>query len=341
MYFEFKEMDLVQFSDFIKLKFDFLLYVISFLFAKIGIPFEFIRFGFVFITYKLVFILLEDCSCRNFRINQSKSIVFFIFFFSVLFFTIVQGLRFGFAATLMAFGSYQYMVRKKRNGFLYIFASCVTHFSVIPIALFWFIANLGIKIKRFWVITLSVICLLCLNSIVFQMIIDALPLDATLHAVLSAYITGYWGGEFLEDHSLKYQISKYLSHLMMYPLLYFTIKNNSVQSFAQFAKFLIIVACACFAISDTLYFRVAILFITIGLASFFMDGKQYSQVKIYILLLCSSISFFSQIYTFRREATISREYMLFYPASIGFSSTFSRQWIEQHVYEDGAGKGLY
>lgn len=341
MYFDFREMDMAQFFEFIKVKFDFLLYAISFLFAKAGVPFEFIRFFFVFITYKLVFLILEDCSGRNSQIDRSKSIVFFVFFFSVLFFTIVQGLRFGFAAILIAFGSYQYLVRKKLNGLLYIVISCVTHFSVIPVALFLAIAKLGIKIKRFWVIVLSAVCLLCLNPIVFQMIIDVLPLDATLHAVSSAYITGYWGGEFLEDHSLKYQISKYLSHLMMYPLLYFTIKNDSIQPFGQFAKFLVVIVCACFAISDTLYFRMAILFIIIGLALFFMGEKQYSRVKIYILLLCSSISFFSQIYTFRREATISREYMLFCPAPLGFSSTFSKQWIEQHVYEDGEGKALY
>ena len=254
MYFDFREMDMAQFFEFIKVKFDFLLYAISFLFAKAGVPFEFIRFFFAFITYKLVFLILEDCSGRNSQIDRSKSIVFFVFFFSVLFFTIVQGLRFGFAAILIAFGSYQYLVRKKLNGLLYIVISCVTHFSVIPVALFLAIAKLGIKIKRFWVIVLSAVCLLCLNPIVFQMIIDVLPLDATLHAVLSAYITGYWGGEFLEDHSLKYQISQYLSHLMMYPLLYFTIKNDSIQPFGQFAKFLLVLLFQIRYISEWQYY---------------------------------------------------------------------------------------
>lgn len=341
MYFEFKEMNIVQFGDFIKLKFDFLLYLVSFVFGKIGIPFEFVRFFFIFIAYKLVFFIFEDCSIRNYKMCQSKRTVFLIFFFSVLFFTIVQGMRYGFASILIAFGGYQYLVRSKTNGLLYIVASCVTHFSVIPVALIIVIAKFGVKIKRFWIIALSVICLLCLNPIVFQVVLDMLPLDPTLHKVLSAYITGYWGGEFLEDHSLKYQISKYLSHLTMYPLLYFTFRSNYTQPFGQFTKLLVVVVAACFAISDTLYFRIALLFIAVGLALFFLDAKQYSRVKIYILIFCSSLSFLSQIYTFRREATISREYMLFFPAQFGFSSTFSKQWIEQHVYEDGAGKGLY
>lgn len=338
MYFDFREMDVAQFFEFIKLKFDFLLYAISFLFAKTGIPFEFIRFLFVYVTYELIFRVYEDCFNRNPEVDGLSREAFFIFFLSVLFFTITQGLRFGFAASLLAFGSYQYLAKKKRTGLLCILTSCVTHFSVIPIVLVLFVAKMGFKIKRIWIFVLSVICLLCFNATVFQLIIDMLPLNAMAHAVLSAYVTGYWGGEFLEDHSLKYQISKYLGHLMVYPLLYFTFKNSSSQPFSQFAKFLVVIVCACFAISDTLYFRIAILFIPVGLYLFFISRKKYSHHLVHLLLLCSFISFTSQIYSYRREGMISCEYKLFYPAPFGFSTAFSEQWIEQHVYDNGEGK---
>lgn len=336
MYFDFAGMDMSQFLDFLKIRFDFLLYTISFSFAKFGIPFEFIRFFFIFITYKLTFRVYEDYACQSAESDNTKKIAFYVFFFSVLFFTTVQGLRFGFATSLLAFGGYQYLARNRRVGLLYVFASCVTHFSVIPVALMLFIVKLGLKISKIWIVILSVICLLCFNATVFQLIIDLLPLNASAHAVLSAYVTGYWGGEFLEDHSLKFQISKYLGHIMMYPLLYLTFKNTSRQPFSQFGKILIVFVCACFAISDTLYFRIAILFIPVGLYLLFCE--KCSRHSILLLLICSFISFTSQIYSFRRELALSREYKLFYPAPLGFSTSFSEQWIEQHVYENGEGK---
>ena len=196
-YFDFHEMSVDQFLDFMELRFDFVLYVVSFSFAQISIPFEFIKFLFVFIAYKLTFCVFEDCLCRNPHIGRLNAVGFFIVFFSVQFFTIVQGLRFGFAASLLAFGSYQYLVRRKRLGMLYIAVSCITHFSVIPVVLVLFIARLGIKIKSLWIVVLSVVCLLCLNPRVLQSIIDILPINAVAYAALSGYVTGYWGGEFL------------------------------------------------------------------------------------------------------------------------------------------------
>lgn len=338
MYFDFVEMDKSQFLDFIKIRFDFLLYTISFLFAKLGVPFEFIRFFFIFTTYKLTFRVYEDYSWQSAESNNTKKIVFYIFYFSVLFFTTVQGLRFGFATSLLAFGAYQYLAKNRRIGLLYVFASCITHFSVIPVAMVLFIVKLGLKITKIWIVTLSILCLLCFNASVFQLIIDILPINATTHAVLSAYVTGYWGGEFLEDHSLKYQISKYLGHIMMYPLLYLTFKNTSHQPYSQFGKILIVFVCACFAISDTLYFRIAILFIPIGLYLSFC--KKSSRHSILLLLICSFISFTSQIYSFRRELTLSREYKLFYPAPLVFNTSFSEEWVNQNIYEDGQGKSL-
>ena len=85
---------------------------------------------------------------------------------------------------------------------------------------------------------------------------------------------------------------------MMYPLLYFTIRNGSGQPFSQFAKLLIVIVCACFAISDTLYFRIAILFIPVGVFLFFIGSRGYLSLKVYLLLLCGCLSFVSQIYAF-------------------------------------------
>lgn len=86
-YFDFHEMSVDQFLDFMELRFDFVLYVVSFSFAQISIPFEFIKFLFVFIAYKLTFCVFEDCLCRNPHIGRLNAVGFFIvFFFSSVFY---------------------------------------------------------------------------------------------------------------------------------------------------------------------------------------------------------------------------------------------------------------
>lgn len=337
--FAFRELSVREFSYYMEVRgesrFDFLLPLLSFLFAKAGIPFEFVRFLFIFIAYMLTFRVFEDCIRKNPGIGKMGSTVFFIFFCSIQFFTIVMGLRFGFAVILLAYGAWQYLEERKLAGLLYIALSCMVHFSVIPVAMLLFLARFGVRINNFWISLLCVGAVLCLNPTVFQRVIDILPVSDGEKMIMSGYVSGYWSDEFLEDHSLKFQIAKYLSFLMMFPLLYFAFRNRSDRPFCSFVRLLIPVVFICYAVSVTMFFRIGLLCVSMGAFLFFSDSTVNSPFRIRLLLICACLSFASQVYAFRREAAISHEYMLFYPAPVGFSSTFSGQWIDRHVYDSG------
>ena len=341
-YFAFRELNVREFSYYMEMRgesrFDFLLPLLSFLFAKAGIPFEFIRFLFIFIVYMLAFRVFEDCIRKNPGIGNGRTgiAVFFIFFLSIQFFTIVMGLRFGFAVILLAYGAWQYLEEKKLFGLLFIALSCMVHFSVIPVAMLLFLARFGVRINNFWIALLCVGAVLCLNSAVFQRVIEILPISDGEKMAMSVYVSGYWSGEFLEDHSLKFQITKYLSFLMAFPLMYFAFRNKSDRPLCSFVRLLIPVVFICYAVSVTMFFRIGLLFVPMGTFLFFSGSTGCTSSRIRLLLICACLSFASQVYAFRREAAISHEYMLFYPAPVGFSSTFSEQWIDRHVYNDGS-----
>lgn len=338
-YFAFRELGVREFSYYMEVRgesrFDFLLPLLSFLFAKAGISFEFVRFLFIFIAYTLTFRVFEDCIRKNPGIGKMGSTVFFIFFCSTQFFTIVMGLRFSFAVILLAYGAWQYLEERKLVGLLYIALSCMVHFSVIPVAMLLFLARFGVRINNFWISLLCVGAFLFLNPNVLMRVIDILPVSDGEKIVMSGYVSGYWSGEFLEDHSLKFQIAKYLSFLMMFPLLYFAFRNRSDRPFCSFVRLLIPVVFICYAVSVTMFFRIGLLCVSMGAFLFFSDSTVNSPFRIRLLLICACLSFASQVYAFRREAAISHEYMLFCPAPVGFSSTFSGQWIDRHVYDNG------
>lgn len=340
MYYEFQKMNIEQFVVFLSTRFDFVLYLISFLFAKLGLPFEYIRAIFVFTTYQMTFWIFRDCLRRNPFLGKSYILFFLLFYLSVLFFLVTQGLRYGFAIYLFTFGTYLCFIDKNAMGLFCVILSIFIHYSLIPYLLLLLIAKFIVNISSFKIAFLSVICIFTFSSSIGEYVVNILPIGDDLNEALLAYTSGYWSGEFLDDHSLFYQLSRILTSVMMYPLIFFVIKNDAKDEICRYAKLLIVLIAIYYAISNTLFMRISQFFIPIGLYIFVLSYDCKWRKYSLLLLFCGMLSFISQIYTFRREATISREYMLFCPVVVGLSSGYTYNWIIDNVYEDGAGKSL-
>lgn len=340
MYYEFQKMNINQFVDFISIQFDFVLYLISFLFAKLGLPFEYIRALLVFAVYQMAFWTFRDCSRRNPNLDKSYMLFFLLFFLSVLFFVITQGLRYGFSIYLFAFGIYLYLINKNNIGLFCVILSIFVHYSLTPYLVILLFSKFVTNVSSFKIVILSAICIFTFSSSIGESIVNILPIGDDLNRALLAYTSGYWSREYLDDHSLFYQLSRILASVMMYPLLFFVIKNDAKDEICRYAKCLTVLIAIYYAISNTLFTRISQFFIPIGLYIWALlynyKWKKYSL----LLLSCGVLSFISQIYTFRREATISREYMLFCPVVVSLSSGYTYSWIIDNVYEDGAGKSL-
>lgn len=342
MYFDFKVMNLQQFLNYIDGNVDLLYYILLYFFAKMGINFELIRFLFVCISYCLSFNIYAECMKRNPNIHVCHKAIFFLFYLSVPFFTITQGLRYGLAISLFAYGAFFYFYQNRIKWLIYIVIACFIHFSMFPVLLILLLVRCNIKISTIHIFVFILLSLLLIKGELLAYLIEILPINEFLKIRIGYYVNGYWSNEFLDEFSLENKISRYLAHFMMYPLLLFSFYLNGENKYNQFVKFLILIVGVCYLISLTMFFRISLLFILVSLYAFAAEFGKYKHtyVALKIILICGLLSFSSQIYKFRREATISREYLLVYPLPFSLFNSFDYYWIENNISGEGAGKSL-
>lgn len=341
LYFEFHRMNVSQFFDYIETTPDFLYYLLSYLLSKVNINFEVIRFIFVFIAYKMSFRIYFDCMSRNKNIYEYHKMFFLIFYLSVPFFTITQGLRYGMALSFFAYGAYFYLSYDKIKWLIFVIIACLIHFSVFPVLAILLLARCGFNITAIRILLIIVVSVIFLRETALTSLIDLLPIDDLLKVRIGHYVEGYWSGEFLDEFSIENKISRFLEHCAMYPLLLtsFWLDENKYN---QFTKILIAVVCICYLISFTMFFRISLLFVSVALCAFAIEFKQkkWNIIVLKMIFLSCFLSFFSQIYKYRREMTISREYLLVLPMPVLLINTFDYQWVVNNVDHSGAGINL-
>lgn len=342
MYYEFKRIDFFQFLSYIDTTVDVLYYVVLYFFAKMDIHFEFIRFLFVFIAYRMTFDVYLDCVRRNPNLHTCHTSFFLIFYLSISFFTITQGLRYGVAISFFSYGAYFYFLHNKMKWIIYVLLACFIHFSMFPILMVLLLAKSGIKITSMRIAISFFVFVAIFREESLNFLIDALPINDLLKIRMGYYIEGYWSHDFLDEFSIENKISRFLEHLVMYPLLLFSFRLKNDDKYNQFVKLLIVVVGICYLISLTLFFRISLLFVLVSLYAFSVEFGKYRRgiMDFRILLFCCFLSFSSQVYKFRREATISREYLLVCPLPFSFFNEFDYQWIVDNVDEGGAGRNL-
>ncbi len=340
-YFYFQQMNWYDFIYYLKYKPDFLIYLLSFVFAKLNINYEFVRFILVFVSFQMSFnVFLDAIRCSE-KMSRYHVFVFFVFFFSVPFFWIVLGVRFSTAACLFVYGLYYYLKYAKKEGLIYITISLFIHFSMILPLLVLVMSKIRLKWSNRFLFLVLLMVLIFFRPSFLQYLIDVLFGGNYIHLYLSAYISGYWNGEYLEDHSFKFLLSNILTSISMYPLFIIAMKVVTRQRFDEYVRMLLIMICVCLMVSYTLYFRYALLMVLILV--YYLFGWHLcilSKKNIICLFLFSLLSFTSQIYSWRRELTISNEKLLFYPIPVSLSSSYSYEWLLENINYDGQAKNL-
>lgn len=341
LYFEFQQMNVNQFFDYIETTPDFLYYLLSYFLSKVNANFEVVRFFFVFIAYKMVFRIYFDCMSRNQNICKYHKTFFLVFYLSVSFFTITQGLRYGMAMSFFAYGAYFYLSYGKMKWLIFVVLACLIHFSMFPVLAILLLARYGINITAMRILVIIVISVIFLRETALASLIDLLPTDNLLKVRIGHYVEGYWSGDFLDEFSIENKISRFLEHCAMYPLLLtsFWLDDNKYN---QFVKLLIVVICICYLISFTMFFRISLLFVSVAMYAFTIEFRQnkWNMIVLKILFFSCLLSFFSQMYKYRREMTISREYLLALPIPASLINTFDYQWVVNNVDGNGAGINL-
>lgn len=330
----------LSFSEFLDtLNFDVIHETILYVLCRCNIYFGFFRFLITIVCYELLFevfkIIIQKTNVEKDNIYNFK--IFLLLFLAIGFATFLRGIRFNLAVSFYLYGFCVLYVNNKRVvGTLFLLLSALTHYCLIPIILptiFFYFFNYRIN-RALTIIALLV--LIVLSETLLSSILENIKVGVELQNSIQDYTTGYWASDVLQDRSLKYRIANTLGRLTLYPIVFiFFIKIKSYLKYGLFVFFLGLLI----LVSDmhTMYNRFSFLAIFIFLLPYLINiDKRIIKKEFALLLLCSTLSYISSIYSFKREISISKlENMLYMPLPGVLSTTYDKQWMDSRMYGNG------
>lgn len=321
-------------TDFIGVKQDILLYLLSSWFANWNINFEIIRFLFVFLSYQMYFQIFLSLQKRNKHIKENKDLCFLLFlllFFSIRYFVICCGLRQGMATAFAIFGAYKLLVEDKKSAYVFLVLAPLTHISLVLAAIgIWIIKvgfiRLGFKTGVILSIFFYVLSMTLLNYL-------SSVLGGNVGKALALYTTGYWGagGEAEEQISFKGLLASSFNQIQMVPLLYYMFRVRIKSKFFSFAMFCLIlcgITLPYFAVID----RMIMLFLSVSIFLYLhnYDGSKWciriAKIELLFVALFFSVSFYAERATLR----LSREYKLIAPVPYILANKYDEHWLWQN-----------
>ena len=143
--------------------YDFILYTISNFFAHKNIPFEYVRAIFTFVSYQISFFLFKEIIKKNlFSSESTKFFLFLIFFLSVPFIWVVNGLRMATACYIAVFS--WYYIYERKSWFLaiilYVCSICLHFGSLMFFPVILYSLFPVFKISKTWFVIISLICVI-------------------------------------------------------------------------------------------------------------------------------------------------------------------------------------
>lgn len=327
--------DWEQFKDYLLIKQEFLLPYISYIFSKLNIPFDFSRFIYNFIAYYLLGDIYISEISRNCHYTKKYSAYFIGMFIS--FSLSLYLFRFFFSMILYAYGVYCIVYKRKNQGWIFVILSVLNHFSFIVFAVVLVLTKLFHFRFRKWIVILLCIPALAFGGNLMTDLLSFLPTDIVNR--YSEYLDGYYAGAYLEDHSLKYRISILLSSAITYAavIIYMITYDKKTIGKESIVNGILLVTILSSPFSTIAYrfATVLLLFIKIQFLNAF-DGTRKQFRYLMILFLLTMFSNMTGLWSSRRQISIS-DFSLIYYASAPqiMMHTYSEQWINKNVYEDG------
>ena len=289
---------------------DFIMYSMSNIFAKHNIPFEYVRFIFVFISYQISFFLFKRLvALKGYAVDGIESrLLFWIFFLSVPFIWIVNGLRMATACYIAALGWYYFYNRRFILGIVLYLISLCLHFGVlmfIPLYLTEFLPN--VKVSRKTIGLISII-ILSLGGILLQVLPASFIDKLNMEKAVDYYMTNSQKN-FTDTQSVNGFIAQWLERLM---LVYIYLRILFAKPLSN-NKDVIIVAVCFFAWLITypfmiLYQKLSLFIIPVILFLYLKNMNDIRVIK--HIAFCCLISFLAYIYGYRRPLLETQFYKL-------------------------------
>lgn len=346
--FEYDECRHLSFVDLFEVfKFDFLNTIFNYIFSHLGIKFEWIRFFYTFISCQIFFSIYVDAIHKTTNFNKRYSFGIFITFLLLIPFQyFTSGLRFPFALSLIIGAIYFVLVRRQKKYYWLALASILVHFSMLPIFIILLLVDLNYlkEINPVFLGAISIIMVL-FSIVVFDILLNVLPISLEMKEHLSFYITGYWASEYLKDRSFLYKVFAFLNNFLAYPIAFYFLfylkkyLNKYIPLYIFLEYFLIFLALV-FSY-QSVFGRYVHLFKILPFVLFllcYVYNKKFRRVFFGLLFLVLMI-FPTVIYYNRRTYVFSmHERFLYCSFPFLFTSHFDRDWQNKYLNYDGSCK---
>lgn len=323
---------------------DFLFPLLSFISGKLGITFEVYKLVTIFICYALYCWMFCDIVRKNPRTYSNKyllSLSIATMFLSVRLFTLVSGIRFGFASTIIIVAIYLISQNQKWKGAILFLVAVSMHFSMlmlVPICILGFLLR-NTKINPF-LIVLFLLTLIAFSSTAIGSLLTTLfPENELIGSKVDGYIEGKWGtNAMMGSFSIGGLVFTLIRILPVIPMLIYALDFNRSSFLRWTGLILCMLLSICFS-SFTLLLRysniaIAVLFIWL---LFTADYQRMLKKRLIVSFWIFLIVFSSYVYTQRKVLTNTYlEYaVVLSPAFLLIEHTYSNSWIYKHIDSDG------
>lgn len=195
---------------------DFIMYTMSSLFAKWGVPFEYVRFVFVLVSYQVSFFLYRRLlDLKGYADDSTESKwLFWVFFLSVPFIWIVNGLRMATACYVAALGWYHFYCRRHALGIFLYMVALGLHFGAMmfaPLFLTVFLPPLSFSRRN---ILIASVAILALGGILLRMLPPGLIEDLNMEKSVSYYMVNSQKN-FTDTQSFNGFVAQWLERAML------------------------------------------------------------------------------------------------------------------------------
>lgn len=323
-------------SDFIlyislNIKMDFLIYLMEWVYQSLGLSFGLVRLTLIFVSYLLYFYLYDSfCENQYFTLNDRRY-CFWMILLIIPFLSISTGLRYGIAACLFSYVFCMWFIFKKYywwHYFLLIIGIC-SHFSMLMFVMLLFMSFL-MPNKMSKLFFLSVFSVLVVCSNLFSVLLEYLPIPATLNDYLLSYTEGrYSDSNYLNGNNIFFwipYIARYLIVFMFFYMIYKRVPYNK-ETKIMYMIFLLFA----FTISfHELNARVDYFFTLLGglyILKYVNINRLFLRLFIFYTVFTIFISW--------RGYTITKWYYLFTPIPIVISMDYDQKWVDENINYEG------
>lgn len=323
---------------------DFLYPLLSSLFCPFGVPFELFRFIIILPCVLLFCWIFLDIVKKERYITKNKKLLalsIFALFFSIRYFTIVTGIRFGVASLLAVVAIYLLSEKRFVVGGVLFLSAMFMHVSMLlllPVIILSFLTQ-GIKWSATKQFLLILGCLLLARTAVGDMLTYFFSGNELVMRKTTGYIDGAWGTEaLLESASWGGLMFSYLRIFPIIPLAYFSIKYARKSFLLNVAFFLTLLLCVSLS-SITLLLRYSSVGIYLYLIVFLQNlsylKKTFVKLKIVVVTLLISLG----CYVYSQRYVLSDLHLnylvIISPFTLIDNYTYSDDWVMQHIDLNG------